>query len=231
MPEQFTALLPMKGHSERVPGKNVRPLAGRPLCLWMLETLAQCALVAEILVDTDSETIRALLHGRPKTRVLDRPEELRGDFVPMNAIIAHDLAFVGTAHVLQTHATNPFLGPASLTAALAAYLEARPERDCLFTVTARHNRFYWPDCAPVNHNPAELLRTQDLAPLYEENSCLYVFSPASFHANNNRRIGQRPLLFPLDKLEALDIDDEEDFALAQALALSRATPGFKEVQP
>ena len=114
MSKQFTALLPMKGHSERVPGKNIRPLAGRPLCLWMLESLAACAQVDEILVNTDSEVISALVQGKPKIRILERPKELCGDFVPMNAIIAHDLSFVSTGHVLQTHATNPFLSTATL---------------------------------------------------------------------------------------------------------------------
>lgn len=221
MSEQFTALLPMKGHSERAPGKNIRPLAGRPLCLWMLDALAACDQVAEILVNTDSEVISDLVQARPKIRVLERPKELHGDFVPMNAIIAHDLAFVKTGHVLQTHATNPFLSTPTLETALAAYLKACPEHDSLFTVTARYSRFYWPDGRPINHNPAELLRTQDLPPLYEENSCLYVFSATSFHDNGNLRIGKRPLTFPIAKLEALDIDDEEDFALAQALAANR----------
>ena len=229
MSKQFTALLPMKGHSERAPGKNIRPLAGRPLCLWILETLADCGQVAEILVNTDSEGIREAVQSQPKTRVLDRPEEICGDLVPMNDIISHDLAFAGTGHIIQTHATNPFLSPATLETALAAYLEALPEHDSLFTVTARHSRFYWPDGRPANHDPAELLRTQDLTPLYEENSCLYIFSPASFQAAGSRRIGLRPLLFPMPKLEALDIDDEEDFSLAEALVAGRdIRPGRAE---
>jgi CMP-N-acetylneuraminic acid synthetase len=142
----------------------------------------------------------------------------------MNDVIAHDLGFVTAAHVLQTHATNPFLGPATMEAALTAYLEARPKHDSLFTVTARQSRFYWPDGRPINHSPDELLRTQDLAPIYEENSSLYVFSPASFRESGGRRIGRRPLMFPMSKLEALDIDDEEDFALAEALAAGRGRP-------
>jgi CMP-N-acetylneuraminic acid synthetase len=71
----------------------------------------------------------------------------------------------------------------------------------------------------VNHNPRELLRTQDLPALYEENSCLYVFSRESFKKSENRRIGNIPLMFPISSLEAVDIDEEEDFVLAEMLAL------------
>ena len=225
MPEQFTALMPMKGHSERVPDKNLRPLAGRPLCLWMLEILAASSFVAEILVNTDNDRIRRQVENLPKAKVIDRPEALCGDFVPMNAIIAHDLNFAAAPHILQTHSTNPLFSLATLEAALAAYLSARPKHDSLFTVTARQGRFYQPDGRTVNHDPAELKRTQDLEPIYEENSCLYVFSSTSFQAAGGRRIGLRPLLFPIAKLEAVDIDDEDDFILAEALITARSRDG------
>jgi CMP-N-acetylneuraminic acid synthetase len=69
---------------------------------------------------------------------------------------------------------------------------------------------------PMNHDPAVLMRTQDLTPVYVENSCLYLFSKESLKATGNR-IGKTPMMFEIDKLEAHDIDDEADFALAEML--------------
>jgi CMP-N-acetylneuraminic acid synthetase len=215
---KLTALLPMKGHSERVPHKNIRTFVDKPLFRWTLDALTASPHIAEVLINTDSVRIRELAEPLARVRVLERPEELRGDFVSMNAIIGHDLQHISTEHVLQTHATNPLLTAATLNSAIEKYFASLDEYDSLFTVTPRQCRFYTGDGRPVNHNPEELLRTQDLQPLYEENSCLYLFSPRSFRENGERRIGGRPVLFPMSRLEAVDIDEEEDFLLAEALA-------------
>ena len=217
---KVTALMPMKGHSERVPGKNVRDFAGKPLCLHVIDMLMQGPSVEKIIVNTDSEQIAALVRTRGKVTVVERPKELCGDFVSMNEIISHDLNFISTPHVLQTHATNPLLTSATVEKAIEEYLGALESHDSLFSVTAWHARFYRDDGKAVNHNPAELLRTQDLPPLYEENSCFYLFSPQSFRASG-ARIGKKPLLYPISRLEAIDIDEEDDFLMAQALALAR----------
>jgi CMP-N-acetylneuraminic acid synthetase len=218
---KLTALMPMKGHSERVPGKNIRDFAGKPLCLHVIDMLLECPGVEEVLINTDSERIAELVSTGSRVRIVERPKELRGDFVPMNAIIEHDLGFVKTDHVLQTHATNPLLTSGTLAGGIKTYFQNLGAYDSLFSVTAWHTRFYRQDGRAVNHNPAELLRTQDLPPLYEENSCFYLFSPTSFRANNNTRIGKKPLLYPIPRLEAIDIDEEDDFLMAQALMLAR----------
>jgi CMP-N-acetylneuraminic acid synthetase len=216
--KKLTALLPMKGHSERVPHKNIRTFVDKPLFRWVVDTLIASPPVAEVLINTDSDRIRELAEPLDKVRVLERPEELRGDFVSMNAIIGHDLGHICTEHVLQTHSTNPLLTIATVNRAIERYFASLGEHDSLFSVTPRHCRLYTEDGRPVNHNPEELLRTQDLPPLYEENSCLYIFSSRSFRENGERRIGGKPVLFPLSRLEAVDIDEEEDFLLAEALA-------------
>lgn len=215
---KVTALMPMKGNSERVPGKNIRDFAGKPLCLHVIDMLMECPSVEKIIINTDSEQIAELVQTRGKVQAVARPKELCGDFVSMNEIINHDLSFVATGHVLQTHATNPLLTASTLEKAIGEYMGRLSQYDSLFSVTAWQARFYWPDGRPVNHNPEELLRTQDLPPLYEENSCFYLFSPESFRANNKTRIGKKPLPYPISKLEAIDIDEEDDFLMAQALA-------------
>jgi len=103
----------------------------------------------------------------------------------------------------------------TLNAAIECYFDNIGEYDSLFSVTQLHTRLYWHNGAPVNHNPEELLRTQDLPPLYEENSNFYIFSKASFKASSNNRIGLKPGMFTMDKIEAMDIDEEQDFQLAE----------------
>lgn len=218
---RITALVPMRHRSERVPGKNYRDLAGKPLFHHILETLAEVPEIGEIVVDTDSPTIRDGLFAHfPAVTVLDRPEHLRGGDVPMNDILLHDTAQLEADFFLQTHSTNPLLRAETVSGAVRAFVAAQPEKDSLFSVTARHTRLYDVSGAAINHNPKELLRTQDLPPVYEENSCLYLFSRATLEAHGHR-IGANPLLYPIPSDEAWDIDEEIDFQIADFLMRRR----------
>lgn len=215
---QIIALLPMKGHSERVSNKNIRSFAGKPLFHKVASILEQSDKVREILINTDSNIIAedAMKHFS-KVKILDRPKEIRGDFVPMNDIIAHDLSILDDEHFVQTHSTNPLLRLETLNKAIAEYFALPAEYDSLFSVTRLQTRLYWEDGKPVNHNPQELLRTQDLPPLFEENSNFFLFSKKSFHEAGNKRIGLKPKMFEMESLEAMDIDTEENFVLAEAV--------------
>lgn len=214
---KVAALVPIKEHSERVSGKNFRDFCGRPLYEHILHTLDRTYAVDEILIDTDSDrVIRRAPELSRKIRVVERPEELCGDFVSMNKIIEHDLTQLDADIVLQTHATNPLLKAGTIAEALKTFAEDE-EHDSLFSVNAFQSRFFTADGKPVNHDPTELLRTQDLDPVYEENSCLYLFTRESFQATG-RRIGLTPIMFPTPHVESIDIDDEFAFHLAELLA-------------
>ena len=159
----------------------------------------------------------------PRVVIRPRAVALCGDFVSMNLIIADDIAAWPANSYLMTHVTNPFLSVATISAALRAYGEglAAGKADSLFTVTRHQTRFYRADGSAINHDPAKLIRTQDLTPWFEENSCLYIFSAASF-AHAQARIGSRPILVPVPKREAVDIDDEDDWNVAALLAAGMA---------
>lgn len=220
--KQVTALVPMKGHSERVPKKNLRPFCGRPLCHWTILSLQKSRHVKDIVVNTDSREIAENIRQNFETvKTIDRPEEIHGDLVSMNTIIAYDLSQLPGEHFLQTHSTNPLLSAETIDAAIEVYFHNLGMYDSLFAVTRHNARFYRSDGSPINHDPQEMLRTQDLPPIFEENSNLYVFSRESFERNGNRRIGLRPYLFEIDKLEAIDIDEEEDFSLAEMLCRAK----------
>lgn len=220
----LVALLPMKAHSQRVCGKNFRLLGGRPLFRWMLDALLSIPAIGTIVINTDARTLLETDPAIRSERVLirDRRAEICGDLVSMNRIIADDVSAVVSPIYLMTHTTNPFLSPATILSALAAYREAcrGGKADSLFSVNRLQTRLYRGDGSAVNHDPQNLLRTQDLEPWFEENSCLYLFSAEGF-ARTGARIGDRPLLFETPRLESVDIDEPDDWRLAELLAASK----------
>jgi CMP-N-acetylneuraminic acid synthetase len=216
---KVTALVPIKEHSERVPGKNFRDFCGKPLYWHILQTLDRTYAVDEIVVNTDSfRVMKEAPELSPKLRVAERPEELRGDAVSTNRIFEYDLTQTDAGIYVQTHATNPLLKAETIAQALKAFIESEDEYDSLFSVNAHRSRFYLSDGSPVNHDPEDLIPTQDLDPVYEENSCLYIFTKDSF-ARKGRRIGLKPLMHPIPTMQAVDIDDEFTFKVAELLAL------------
>lgn len=219
-------LLPMKANSQRVKGKNFRPLHGKPLFRWILDSLLSIDAIDEVVINTDARDILAE-NGLPdgdRVRIRDRKPELCGDTVSMNLILADDIAAIEADTYMMTHTTNPMLTPATIQAALASYQAGVAEggADSLFTVNKIQTRFYRVDGSPVNHDPDNLIQTQDLEPWYEENSNLFIFSRESF-AKTGARIGKHPILHVMNQMEAVDIDTPEDWALAEAVASLQAT--------
>lgn len=223
-----TALMPMKAHSERVPGKNIRDFHGRPLFHWVMDSLRESRYVKSVVINTDSEEIARSAQADFDVRILKRPERLLGDTVGISPLIEYDISQVEGEYFLQTHSCNPLLSAATIDAAIEKFF-ATEGADSLFAVTPFQKRFYWPDGRPVNHDPANLLLTQNLPPLLEENSNLYLFSRRSF-TENYHRIGRRPVMFPMNPIEAIDIDTEIEFRLAEELAPSFSSR-FARVRP
>jgi len=219
------ALLPMKGNSERVPNKNIKFFNGAPLYHAIMKSLLNSKYIDKVVINTDSDVIAndAKKNFGDKVLIIDRPESIRGGDVSMNIIIDYDLHQLEGEHFLQTHSTNPLLRAETIDKAVESYFENLDEYDSLFGVTKVQTRFYDKDANPVNHNPQELLRTQDLEPLYEENSNFYIFSKDSFLKAGKKRIGLKPQIFEVNKLEAVDIDEPEDFKLAELLHIHKNT--------
>lgn len=208
--------MPMKGHSERVPNKNLKDFNGFPLYHAVMRTILASAYINEVIINTDSEDMIADLRKYfPTVKIHLRPDEICGDFVSMNDIIRYDMEHSDGDIYIQTHSTNPILSTRTLDDAIEVFNTKKETYDSLFSVTKWQTRLYWEDGQAVNHNPNELLRTQDLPPVFEENSCFFIFTKESFENAGNKRIGAKPLMFPIDKLEAIDIDEPEDFELAQ----------------
>lgn len=221
MSKKIIALVPMRHHSVRVPGKNYRALAGKPLYQHIILTLLAVPEITQVVVDTDSPVvIEGLQRDFPQVKVLQRPTHLCADTLPMNEILLHDTAQVQADYYLQTHSTNPLVRPETFSRAILQFLNQIPAYDSLFGVTRLQTRLWDQLVRPINHNPAILLRTQDLPPVYEENSCMYIFNRQILETRRNR-LGERPLMFEIDASEARDIDEELDFLIADLLLRHR----------
>jgi CMP-N-acetylneuraminic acid synthetase len=217
----ITALVPMRHHSQRVLQKNYRLLDGKPLYQHILTTLLAVPEITQVVVDTDSPVIVAGISELfPTIKVIERPEELRADDISMNTILQYDISRMPSDFYLQTHSTNPLLKSATISKAIQAFLSAYPQRDSLFSVTRLQTRLYNHAGKAINHDPRVLLQTQDLPPVYEENSCLYLFTAATL-AKKGTRIGETPILFETDPEESWDIDEEIDFKLVEMMIRAR----------
>lgn len=211
------ALVPMKGNSERVPNKNLKDFNGKPLFHLVVNTLLKSKFIDEVIINTDSEKIAEdAKNNFDKVKILWRPEEIQGDLVSMNKVIEYDLSQSDGDLYIQTHSTNPLLKTETLDDAIQCYLDNKEQYDSVFSVTKVQTRFYDKNGKPYNHNPEELLRTQDLDPLFEENSNFFIFTKESFR-NAKARIGKKPKMFEMDKVEAIDIDEPQDFVIAEAI--------------
>lgn len=218
MVHKLVALMPMRHSSERVKDKNYRPFGdGRPLFQHMLDVLVACPAIDKVVIDTDSPTVKDICAAQyPQVQIIDRPEHLRDGAIPMNNILLHDVSQVDSEFYLQTHSTNPLLTLETVRRAVDTLLGNFPVYDSLFSVTKVQTRLWDPLARAVNHNPNILLRTQDLPPLYEENSCIYIFEKKILVERQNR-IGPRPYMLEIDPFEAVDIDNEINFQIAEAI--------------
>ena len=222
MSSQFTAIVPIKFNSERVKGKNFRILNGRPLYNWIVDTLLTVERIERIVINTDvPEKISsdAFLEDT-RVHVDARPVELHGDEVSMNLILKAQVENESSSHFFMTHTTNPFLSEGSINQALDKYCESvmgSESYDSLFSVTQHQSRFFDLNGTPLNHDPENLIPTQELPKMFEENSCFYVF-PRDVILKYGRRIGEHPLMYPIALPESLDIDTEQDWRLAELLA-------------
>ena len=213
----IAAIVPMRHNSERVIGKNYREFAGKPLYAHILQTLSDCPAITTIIVDTDSQPVQeGVARDFPNVKLIERPAHLRAGTTPMNDVLLNDINQVAADFYLQTHSTNPLLRSETVSRAIQQFLDSYPLYDSLFGVTRLQTRLWNQLAQAVNHNPNILLRTQDLPPIYEENSNLYIFTADTLMRRHNR-IGERPIMFEIGRKEAWDIDEPHDFEIAEFL--------------
>ena len=235
-----TAFVPIKMESERVPGKNIRMLAGKPLCHWILETLL--SVKSQGLIDrvcvfcSDPGIIPYLPAG---VEFIKRSPELDKPEVEGMTIYQSFRQQVNYGWLLLCHTTSPFLSPKSIIKALRQVvfksseginrLDKVESYDSAMSV-ARLQTFSWFERQPLNYNPSQNIpRTQNIAPVIWETSGFYLFHVSLL--NSNTRIGRNPLMIPVTGAEKVDIDTEEDWELAEAYAynITRKNQAFESL--
>ncbi len=214
---KISAIVPMRHSSERVVGKNYRDFAGKPLFFHIIETLLQCNELYNVIIDTDSSVIIDLTKKHfPEVIILERPEHLRDGSIAMNDVLLNIINQVDSDFFFQTHSTNPIISVNTIQNGIANFIKNYPMYDSLFSVTRKNVRYWDILSRPINHNKNILLRTQDLPSIFEENSCMYIFSKHILETKHNR-IGDRPFMYEIPEIESQDIDVELNFKVAEFL--------------
>ena len=174
---KVTALLPMKANSTRVKGKNFKEICGKPLFRWILDTLNKVDIIENIVINTDARRMleKYNIYENTKVEIRDRPEWLKGDEVSMNKIISDDVKNYNSDIYLMTHSTNPLLSERTIKKAIDIFVNS-DMHNSLLSVNKIQTRLYDDKFKAINHNPEILIPTQELRAIYEENSCLYIFT-------------------------------------------------------
>jgi len=183
--KKVTAILPIKGETEMSNG-NLRLFNNKPLYKILLDKLENIFAIDEIIVDTDLYNLEnELVKLYSKVKFVKRPENLAKMDTDINGIIMFDLSQTENNEIfIQTHINKPLLKKETIAKALKKFVEIEDSFDSLFSVNTYQSRFYDNNRKPINHESDHLVRTKNLQPVFEENSCFYIFTKESFQKNN-----------------------------------------------
>ncbi|TKD44167.1 cytidylyltransferase domain-containing protein [Azotobacter chroococcum] len=220
-----TCFLPCRKGSERVPKKNIKPFAGVPngLIQIKLEQLLTSNLIDEIVVSTNDDEI--LEHAdslkSKKIRLHKRAEHLSSSSTSTDELVAHAFELIPDSHILWTHVTSPFITAHDYDSIISHYFTALKDGyDSLMTTSLIHG-FLWNTEGPINYDKEieKWPRTQTLPAIHEINSAVFL-SHSSIYKALNDRIGNKPFLYPQDKIKSFDIDWPDDFHIGECIAAS-----------
>ncbi len=206
------AVVPMKLNNQRLPKKNTKSFTnGKPLCYYILETLKKVGEIDEIYVYCSNPDIKQFIPDG--VNYLARSEELDKDSTKMNEVLKAFARDVPADVYVMTHTTAPFVSADSIEKGVKAVLGG--EYDSAFAVKKIQD-FLWKDNSPFNYSLNNIPRTQDLPPMFEETSGFYIYK-SEVITKLNRRIGDNPYIIEVSEIESVDIDEAEDFDIADAI--------------
>lgn len=209
---KIVAVVPVKLNNQRLPQKNTKSFSnGRPLCYYILSTLLKVQEIQDIYVYCSSENITDFLpHG---IKYLKRSQELDRDETRINEVICSFAEDVQADVYVMAHVTAPFIESKNISKGLHAVLSKK--YDSAFSVKKIQD-FLWQGGKPLNYEMNHIPRTQDLEPIYQETSGFYIYTNQVIN-KYGQRIGRYPYLVEVGEIEAVDIDEEEDFLIADAI--------------
>jgi CMP-N-acetylneuraminic acid synthetase len=210
--KKVVAFVPIKLNSQRLPNKNILPIAGHPLCWHILNSLQKIERIDEIYVFCSDEVI--LEYIPENTIFLKRDVSLDGNLVKGFEIYNAFINQVDADIYILAHTTSPFIKYETMSTALNKILN--DGHDSAFSAQ-RMQIFAWYNGKPINYDINDVPRTQDMEPIYIETSAFFMFEKEIF-TKHNRRIGFRPYIQEVDNIEAVDIDTKEDYDFALRLS-------------
>lgn len=205
------AFVPIKLKNQRLPGKNLLPLGGVPLCLHVFNALLRVPDIDEVFAYCSDDSLRAILPSG--VTFLKRDKSLDGDFVKGCQIYRSFVHDIDADVYVLAHATSPFTKSETVEKALDAVLSG--EYDSAFSAE-RIQTFVWYNGQPLNYDPADVPRTQEIDPIWVETSGFYIFRKEVF-VNSGQRIGFKPFVAEVAGLEAVDIDEPKDYEMARRM--------------
>ena len=222
--KKIVAFVPLKMNNERCPGKNTRVMKnGRTLLDYILSTLSEIKEISDIFVYCSDEQVVKLLPGQVSFLKRDPYYDL--STTSFNEVLESFANLVSSDIYVLAHATAPFISADSIRRAINSVDSGL--YDSAFSVV-REQDFLWKNGKPLNYDPENIPRTQDLEVIYKETCGLYVYE-RDLIMSKNRRIGYRPALIEVNKIEACDVNDEEDFYMIECIAQRKMGGGKQEL--
>ena len=219
--QRVIAIIPARGGSKGIPGKNLKKVGGKSLIRRAVDSLQQSGSIHSVYVSSDSDEILAEAK-RSGAKAVIRPDSLSGDQASSESALIHTLENTGEASrstiVVFVQATSPFIEPEDIREAIQKITNGHA--DVVFSATSSH-AFIWKSTPSgmegINHDKSIRLRRQDMDPEYRETGAFYVMKTAGFLESGHRFFGHVEAQVTNPRL-ALDIDEEFDLELARMLA-------------
>lgn len=209
---KIVAIVPMKLNNRRLPQKNTKRFTnGKPLCSYILSTLLEIDKIDEVYVYCSNPKIKEFIPN--KVKFLQRSESLDKDTTSMTEVLTCFTKEVPADIYVMTHTTAPFISKESIQKGLESVVSGK--YDSSFAAKKLQD-FLWMEGKPFNYTLDNIPRTQDLQPIYEETSGFYIYTH-DVMTELHRRIGENPFIVEIGEIESIDIDEAEDFIIADAV--------------
>lgn len=214
----IVALIPLRGGSKSIKKKNIKTIASKPLCAWVLEAACACTVIDEVYVSTDSQEIIEVVGslGLP-INIVNRPEYLATDVASTEDVMLHFAEQIQFEHLVTIQATSPLLTSLDLEGGVSQY--QKDNSDSLLSAV-RFKHFFWTDDAkPINYDPQYRPRRQDFDGTLMENGAFYITSK-DILSKNKCRLGGAIGIYEMSAETAVEIDEPEDWIVVEKSLLN-----------
>jgi YrbI family 3-deoxy-D-manno-octulosonate 8-phosphate phosphatase len=214
------ALIPLRGGSKGIPRKNIRCMAGKPLCYWSIKAAVESQLFDTVVVSTEDAEIAAVVRtfGFPNVCILDRPMSLAQDDTSTEAVMAHCAAAFSFDRLVTIQATSPLTQASDFQKAMLQF-EAE-NADSLVTGVKTHRFFWTPEGRPLNYVPSQRPRRQSFSGSIMENGAFYITTYALW-STVGCRLGGKVSVYEMSEDHAVELDDCHDWPILESLLYRR----------